>query len=73
MAILRIMNVGANCVRPQTTMFIDNLTAAVLFCGGFSWCYFFECKMKSAFCRNRNADIFIMYDELFLMKQKELR
>jgi len=25
MAILRIMNVGANCVRPQTTMFIDKL------------------------------------------------
>jgi len=29
MAILRIMNVGANCVRPQTTMFIDNLRADV--------------------------------------------
>ena len=27
MAILRIMNVGANCVRPQTTMFIDNLNS----------------------------------------------
>jgi len=26
MAILSIMNVGANCVRPQTTMFIDNLS-----------------------------------------------
>ncbi|MBR6623380.1 MAG: hypothetical protein IKK91_05760 [Ruminococcus sp.] len=29
MAILCIMNVGANCVRPQTTMFIDNLRADV--------------------------------------------